>query len=402
MTHKSEIAKRHCMVVFAPYPLGETRVQREAEALIRRGFIVDVISLRTPGSSARDCYKEVNIYREKYRFLTSLAKKDGLAEQLIKYINFFFSATNRLVKLNNKYHYNSIQIHNLPDFLVFCAILPKLQKVPIILDLHDLMPELFECKFENSKSILSKLIRWQEQLACRFADHVITVSEHWRQTLIHRGVPENKCSVVMNVADEKIFHISDDFRASIKKGTGFRLIYHGAMVERYGLDLAIQAISKLRSTIPDIHLLLIGRGEFLPFLKEMIVELDLENYVTIEGLQLAEKLPELILTCHVGIVPYRNDVFTDGLLPTKLFEYAALGMPAVAARTTAIQAYFNDANTEFFKPGDVEDLTHCITQLYENPGRLAKLSQDSLNFNHRFNWQNTSEFYVNLVDQISS
>jgi len=402
MKHKSELTKHHCTVVFAPYPLGETRVQREAEALIRKGFIVDVISLRTPGSSASDCYKEVNIYREKYRFLTSWVKKDGLAEQLIKYINFFFSATNRLIRLNKQHHYDSIQVHNLPDFLVFCALLPKIQKVPIILDLHDLMPELFACKFGKNKSMLLKLIRWQEKIACQFADHVITVSEHWRRTLIQRGVPENKCSLVMNVADENIFHISEEIRTSIKKGEGFRLIYHGAMVKRYGLDLAIKAVNKLRSTIPDIHLLLIGRGEYLPILKKMIVDLKLENYVTIEGLQLAEKLPELILACHVGIVPYRNDVFTDGLLPTKLFEYAALGMPAIAARTTAIQAYFSDANTEFFDPGDVEDLTRCISKLHENPERVVELSQANQNFNNRFNWKNTSESYVNLIEEMSS
>jgi len=174
------------------------------------------------------------------------------------------------------------------------------------------------------------------------------------------------------------------------------------MVKRYGLDLAIKAVNKLRSTIPDIHLLLIGRGEYLPILKKMIVDLKLENYVTIEGLQLAEKLPELILACHVGIVPYRNDVFTDGLLPTKLFEYAALGMPAIAARTTAIQAYFSDANTEFFDPGDVEDLTRCISKLHENPERVVELSQANQNFNNRFNWKNTSESYVNLIEEMSS
>src|SRR5438874_8438514 len=31
---------------------------------------------------------------------------------------------------------------------------------------------------------------------------------------------------------------------------------------------------------------------------------------------------------------YRRDVFTDGILPTKLLEYVALGIPAIVARTT--------------------------------------------------------------------
>ena len=51
-------------------------------------------------------------------------------------------------------------------------------------------------------------------------------------------------------------------------GDGFRLIYHGAMHQRYGLDLAVQAIDRLRHDIPGIHLSLVGEGEFLPLLRE--------------------------------------------------------------------------------------------------------------------------------------
>lgn len=77
-------------------------------------------------------------------------------------------------------------------------------------------------------------------------------------------------------------------------------------------------------------------------------------------------LPDLIRSADVGLAPYRRDVFTDGIVPTKLMEYAALGMPAIAARTTAIEGYFKDTMVEFFTPGDVEDLARCIFRLYSD------------------------------------
>ena len=113
---------------------------------------------------------------------------------------------------------------------------------------------------------------------------------------------------------------------------------------------------------------------------------------------LAEELPDIIRSCDLGVVPYRSDVFTDGLLPTKLMEYAALGLPAVAARTTAIQAYFSDTNTEFFEPGNVDDLARCILRLYHNPDRMAELARGSQNFNQRYNWTNISAEYVAVID----
>jgi len=395
---KSKTNLKHCMVVYAIYPLGETRVQREAEALVRNGYQVDVICFRLHGQPALDKYKGVNIYREKDLFPIKHSISNGIFGKLLEYLSFFLSAFFRLTKLHLKENYATIQVHNLPDFLVFCALIPKLKKVPIILDLHDLMPEFYAGRSKNSKSLIVRMIRIQERLACRFADHVITVSEHWRQALIQRGIPEKKISVVMNVADETIFHPSDQVRDYSHRKESFRLIYHGTFVERYGLDLAIRAIDQVRWDIPGIHLTLVGWGEFLPKLIEMIDELNLKEYVTIEDLHLAEELPDLILSCDLGIVPYRNDVFTDGLVPTKLMEYAALGIPAIAARTTAIQFYFTDLKVGFFEPDNLSDLVRCILLLYKNPDQMAELAQGCLKFNERYNWTKIGAEYTSLIE----
>ena len=403
MTREEDASRRHCMIVYARYPLGETRVQREAEALINSCYEVDVICARVAGEAAMDEYKGVRIYREEYCFPVRLAKRDGLAYQFLNYLRFFISAAARVTRLHKQRPYDTIQVHNLPDFLVFCALIPKLGGVPIILDLHDLMPEFYASRFgQDGSPLLARLIRWQERLACGFADHVITVSEHWREALIERGVPAHECSVVMNVADENIFHWSEAGRPRLLGKDEFRLIYHGTIVYRYGLDLALRAIDQVRHSIPNVHLTIVGVGDYGSTLMQMTQELGLNNHVTIDKLYLAEELPEIIRAADVGIVPYRNDIFTDGLLPTKLMEYAALGLPAIAARTTAIEAYFKDTMVEFFEPGDVDDLARCIRMLYKNPERLADLAQGSRKFHQRYNWAKIGAEYVALVERLDS
>lgn len=388
---------RHCMIVYAPYPLGETRVQREAEALLRNGYEVDVICVRQLGELAVDSYKGVHIYREKHELPAFLINSSILGQKLFKYLRFFISAANRVSRLHFQKHYGTIQIHNLPDFLVFSAFIPKLFGAKIILDLHDLMPEFYAGHYGDRFSINARLIRLQERLACRFADYVITVSEHWRQALVKRGVTANKCSVIMNVADGQLFFPSTSNYLGAKSNGEFKLIYHGSMHQRYGIDLAIRAIDQVRSEIPGVHLMLVGRGPYMAVLKEMVNDLNLRNYVSFEPLHLVEELPDIIRSCDLGVVPYRSDVFTDGLLPTKLMEYAALGLPAIAARTTAIQAYFCDTNTEFFEPGNADDLARCIKCLFYNPDHLIELAQKSWNFNQRYNWTRISADYVAIV-----
>lgn len=391
---------RHCMIVFAIYPLGETRVQREAEALINRGYNVDVICVHLPGESVVDSYKGVKIFREESEFPIPFLQHGGLAKKFLDYLRFFISAGIRVTREHLQKPYDTLQVHNLPDFLVFCTLIPKLMGVPIILDLHDLMPEFFAGRFEQTDSLGAKLIRFQERLACKYADHVITVSEHWKEALIYRGVPANKCSVIMNVADDHIFFPNNNKHDQTSPRNEFKLVYHGTLTERYGLDLALRAIDIVRHEIPGIHLKLIGRGDYVPILQQMIDELGINQYVSVDGLHLAEELPGIIQSCDLGIVPYRNDIFTDGLLPTKLMEYAALGMPAIAARTTAIQAYFTDTNVEFFEPGNVEDLSRVIKYLYHNPDRLDQLAQGCQNFNTQYNWTKISAEYLGIVDNI--
>lgn len=289
----------------------------------------------------------------------------------------------------------------MPDFLIFCTLIPKLMGIPIILDIHDLMPEFYAGRFGQKKSLNASLIRLQEYLSCRYADHVITVSELWQQALIYRGVPENKTSTMMNVADESIFHPSEKLRYRPHNGKSFRLIYHGTFAWRNGLDLAIQAVDRIRYDIPGIHLSLIGGGEYLPQMVKMIEDLRLYQHVSIDDLVSAEDLPRIILSCHLGIVPIRSDVFTNTALPTKLMEYAALGLPAIAGRTTANHTYFQDSNTEFFEPGNLDDLARCILMLYRNPDRMAELARGSKNFTQRYNWTKIGLEYVNLIKQLS-
>jgi len=387
---------RHCMVVFAHYPLGETRVQREAEALGDAGYEVDVICLGDPQEPPRDHYRGVEIHR-----LPISIDKRSLSRQFVAYLRFFLLASVRLTKLHLRRPYRSIQVHNLPDFLVFCALVPRLQGVPIVLDLHDLMPEFFAGRFRpGRRRWLARLIRLQEHLACRFADHVITVSEHWRQALIRRGVPEAKCSVVMNVADERIFTFT---RTHPRSGPEFRLVYHGTVTHRYGLDLAIRAVGLVKEEIPEIRFTILGRGTDMPRLMAIRDALGLQTHVRLDDAYvLAEDIPDVIAGSDLGVVPYRNDVFTDGLLPTKLMEYAVLGIPCIAARTTAIEAHFRDAGVEFFVPGDAEDLADRLRELHRRPERLAELADRWPNFTRTYNWTRIGAEYVDLVRGLPS
>jgi glycosyltransferase involved in cell wall biosynthesis len=290
----------------------------------------------------------------------------------------------------------------LPDFLVFVAVLQKLGGAKIILDLHDLMPEFYAEQFQrplNHPTV--RLIRLEEWLSCKFADHIITVTELWRQALIKRGQPAGKISVVMNVADDQIFN--RNVQAAPPQDGFFHLIYHGIVGRRQGLDLLLRAMDKIRAEAPNIFLLLHGWGEYRETLMSLAADLQLQDRVdfSLKRLQ-SEELPALLKQAHLAVVPYRNGVFTGGILPTKLMEYAALGVPSIAARTPGISHYFEDDQVCFFTPENVDELAACILDLYRDRAQLDVLARNIARFPARYEWSRLSSDYVALVERVRS
>jgi glycosyltransferase involved in cell wall biosynthesis len=388
------------MVVHKYYPVGETRVEREALALIDHGHEVDVICLRADDEPPIDNVDGVSIYRLPLK----RHGRGGRAGQLLEYLAFFILVFGKLLALHRRRRYGVVQVHNLPDFLIFAALGPKLAGAKLILDLHDLMPEFYaSLTGSDMTSWPVRLVVWQEKFSCRFADHVITVTDIWKETLIKRGVPAHKVSVVMNLADARIFHHSPAAELRTKSEDCFNLIYHGTFTHRYGVDLILRAIDKVRRQIPGIHLTLLGGGELRDGLEELLSELNLHDHVYLsQDFIPAVKLPKMIRESDIGIVPNRSDIFTDGLLPTKLMEYVALGTPVIAARTPTIAAYFDETMLQFFRPGDVDDLAECILALHADRSRLTQFVRNSDMFNQKYNWTRVAADYVALVERLNS
>ncbi len=386
--------RRHCMVVDNHYP--DVRVEREAKALLDRGYVVDVICLRRAGEPKVQRIGNLTVHR-----LSGTRRRGGSPLfQLWEYVTFMVMATAMVTVRHMRAAYDSVQVHNVPDFLVLSALVPKLTGAGVILDLHDLMPEFFASRFGGRMdSALVRAVKIQERMAVAFSDEVITVTHLWKRTLIDRGIPAAKITVVMNLPDERIFAPRPP--AEVSAGGGpLTVIYHGTFTYRYGLDLLIRALARARAR-HDLRLLLHGRGEYLDDMRGLVDELGIHDAVRFSTDSLAtDALPGLIRGADIGVVPYRSDVFTDGILPTKLMEYAALGVPSIASRTSAVAASFTDDMVRFVEPGSEEGLADALSELAAQPERRSSLAHNALRFAQEHRWKSEAAAYAEVVDRV--
>lgn len=379
------------MIVHAYYPIGETRVQREAAALVDAGFAVEVIALRDEGELATEVIDGVLVHR----LPVKRHRGTSMARQALEYLAFLLSAGFAVTKRHLRSRFDVVQVHNLPDALVFAALIPKLMGAKVILDLHDLMPEFFAGRTgAGLSSPLVRVVAAQERISCLMADRVITVSEGWRRTLVERGVAEYKTAVVMNVADSALFRRSE---AGVAQND-FRIIYHGTFTERYGVDILVRAVAVLKDEIEGIRLDLLGDGDQRDDIVSLVSQLGVGEIVHLsEGMLGAGELPGHISQATVGVVPNRSNIFTDGLLPTKLLEYVAMGTPVVASWTPTVAEYFDESMVEYFPAGDADALAAALARVWRSPDKRAALSAASDRFNAEHSWESVASGYVDLV-----
>src|SRR5205823_3737670 len=143
--------------------------------------------------------------------------------------------------------------------------------------------------------------------------------------------------------DPKLFPASSRYplpAAPSEEGQPFIVMYHGTLAERNGLDTAIQAVLLARKAIPQLRLDIQGRGEHLPFLKQLAVDLGVSDQVVFSDPCLSDEIVDFVVHGHVGIIPYRCDSFMELVLPTKAYEFAWMHRSIIASNTRAIRSMF--------------------------------------------------------------
>ncbi len=387
--------RRICIVRQGWFP-DDVRVRKEALALAAQGYEVDVICLKGKGEKGRETCRGVKVYR-----IPMARNRKGIGRYALQYGVFFGLATILLCALYMKRRYNFVQVNSLPDFLVFCAFLPKLFGAQVVLDLHEPAPELFATIFGEDQTSLLRFVEFAEKISVRFADRVITVSDEMKENYVGRGAPASKIDVVLNVPNLEFSR--ELYGDELERTDGrFSIVCHGTMLERYGQDTAIQAVRIVKKEVPEIELTILGSGDYEVFLKSMVSELDLGDHVRFLGFIPFLDVVKTIGRCDVGIVPVKKNSYSDLVHTNKMFELISMKRPVIISRTNAVENFFgeDEVHLKYFESGNEEDLARCIVELYHNPEKRKEMAKNAYERFQSVRWERVQENYYSIYDKL--
>ena len=381
-------------VVRAFFVPEDVRVRREINALADAGHRVTVICMRSPGSVRREWYGNVEIHR-----LPMTHRRGGILRYAFEYVAFPVLAALYLALLDLRRRFDLVQVNTIPDWLVFAALGPRLRGVPVIVDLHELMPEFFASKFGTTlRHPGVRALAMLEQASIRFADLAMTCTEEMRNAFVSRGAHADRISVVMNSSEEAIFD-PRSFPPRRDRRTGrFSLICHGTIEERYGLDTIIRALRRLDDQIPGLTLEIYGEGTYLHELRGMVEEFGLTDRVSFNGFVPVDQLVAAIADADAGVVAMKRDAFRDLTQCNKMFDLITMRRPVICSRTTSVMASFPDDCLQYFDADDDADLARAIEEVFAQPQLGHQLVERAEEQNQAYRWLRQRERYLALVD----
>ena len=363
------------------------------ERLCEAGHSVKIIQKDTGGN-----LPSIPVQLEKYDITTDIVpfhaafKGNFVARYLteLKYVN----ACRRFI--TSDYDLVFIQSNNVAGFALN-AVRKKLPNAIVTLNIQDIFP--YNAAYSGiikKRSMIFSIMAAEQRYGYKRADHIITISEDMRETLIMDGVPEEKIEVIYNWAyqDEPYDKTYYTLTSGMFDKNFFNVVYAGNIGVMQNVDIIIDA-AKLMKDDKDIWFHIIGDGVYKEKLKSKAKEYGIIN-ITFWPMQPPEMAPFIYCTADVNVIPLGKNVYRTAL-PSKTAICLASNKPVIFAIGKA---------SKFGK--QVTEKTNCIVLEPDQPNELVnaikkeiilKNSNYSYNyfFTHHFSKTRNSKQYAQII-----
>jgi glycosyltransferase involved in cell wall biosynthesis len=382
-------ARRLLFIVHSEYPFDETRVRRQAEAAERVGWAVDVLALASEGCPSTEIVEGVRVFRTKVRRLRHMSAR-GL---VFEYGQFWRAAA---AFCRHAEPYRTIVVANPPDFLVFATLSQRCRGAVILLDIHDLMTDLFAVRVQKSiDSPEMRVLAALERCSMRYADRLMTVHEPYKLEVERRAGSHREVAVVMNSADPRLFAHRDR-----PPGATPVVGYHGSVFERYGVFDLLRAFARLGDRMPTAELWVLGGGDAADALQAEARRIGVADRCRFsDGVMSVEEIAELLPDFHVGVIPNHPNALNRYALSTKLFEYVAVGVPVVCVRLETLAAHFSEEELLYYAPASVDDLADKLLASLAQPKQsLERARRAAQRYEASYGWSQSRDVLLQQID----
>jgi len=299
------------------------------------------------------------------RLWTYLAANEGFLPRIANYLSYLFSLLFWMWRLPRA----DMVMSTSPQF--FCGLAGwflKRRKRPWVLEIRDLWPESIVTVGAMKRGAAIRAIEKVEAFAYRKADLVVSVTDGFVPHIRARR-PKGPIAVIKNGVDLSHFAsdpaAADAFRAEHGLTGKFVASYVGTHGMAHGLQAVIEAAERLRHR-DDIAFLMVGGGAERETIKTMRDAKGLTNIVMLGQLPKAA-MPAVWGASDAALVLLKRVDTFKTVIPSKMFEAMALGVPMVMGVEGEAKALMDEADAGIaITPENDAELAAAIERLADD------------------------------------
>jgi glycosyltransferase involved in cell wall biosynthesis len=387
-----------------------SRTYEHAKLWVKMGHQVEVVTCAPnhPKGQLYPGYRNALFQHERMdgidvvRVWTFLAANEGIVLRSLNYLSFLLSGALQSVRLDRP----DVVVSSSPQMFSGLVGYPvsRFKRVPWILEIRDLWPESIVAVGAVERGLFIRMLEAVERFAYRKADHIVSVTTSFLRHFEDLGVPPDKVSVVTNGADLELFAepVRDAALAAELGLTGrFVAAYVGTHGMAHALSTVLQAADRLRDR-DDIRFLLVGSGAEQASLREQRDAMRLANVVMLDQ-QPRSRMPAIWGLAGASIVHLRDTPLFRTVIPSKIFEAMAMGIPILLGVEGEAAAIVTDANAGvLFAPENAQALADAVRRMADDRNEAARLGENGRSAaREQFDRRMLAQAYLELLERIA-
>jgi glycosyltransferase involved in cell wall biosynthesis len=310
------------------------------------------------------------------RVWTYLAPNHGFVRRNLNYISYFLAACIAIPFLPRA----DVVISTSPQF--FCGlagyVVSRLKQTPWVLEIRDLWPESIVAVGALRAGPVIGLLEALERFMYRKAEHVVALTEAFAEHITARGATPGKVTVIKNGVDLEHFvrpvNGSLALRAELGLPDQFVAGYLGTIGMAHQLETVLDAAARLRGQ-SSVAFLIVGAGAARAALCRLREARGLDNVIILDQ-QPKERMPALWANCDASLVLLRNVPQFAKVLPSKLFESMAMGLPIILGVDGESRALVEQVGCGIaISPEDAEGLANAVCTLAADPDHARSMGE---------------------------
>ena len=346
---------------FSSHGTSEHLLKAVIEALAKDGNQVVVLQMlkSTDELSLPESLSALGVKTDGIKVISS--KKDNLVSRYLHAIQNYRNYS-KLLKNNSDADAVFLQSTNVAGIAVW-LVRKYIKKAVVTYNVQDILPYNLSYSGKLKKnSLVFKVLAAIQRYGYNHSDHIITISEDMKDTLVADGVEASKIEVVYNWSYQDGPYENVDLNpvANMFNKNFFNLVYAGNIGVMQNVDIVIEA-AKLMKDDNSVWFHIIGNGVYKEKLEAKAKEYEIKN-ISFWPMQPSELAPAIYSAADVNVIPLVKDVFRTAL-PSKTATCFACGKPVVFAigkESKFGQKVMNETGCPVVESDDAKELADAI------------------------------------------